>query len=493
MEEDKEIEIEELARKYRISPDKISYILNKYGTIESFSEAYKKGKLDKKDIEVLKDNLRCVIDLSDSNNKALEELYLAIIGEKEFIQQNGITIVDLSLLQKQVEQLGNEAYTKILFERFGIETGERRTLQSIANDYETSANNIRVKEATALRKLRHPSRKKKVVLKDMPQYDELTEEQKAMVDSIFNSNIMFYPDEEYMHESSDIDGKELAKTFEIDRVEETEVQQVEEDKEPKKQPSTLELGFTDATNKVLINLGIKNIEDLLNISERMLEEKLYYSFSHIGSPKATGFQSTRDVMQKRRELMSERGIEEKKTFTLDASIIELEDISRRTAHFLEDGGIITIRDLITTDEEKLMSINGVGEKGISEIRQCKGTLLGRIDIDSLDLPVRVITSLRNSGISNVEELLECSDDQIKGLDKVNANNYDMVVSEIKRVKTLILEATRQQESEEDKFLGSVVGSATKRVELRGQDEQAKKLEEQYVGQLPKDQITVDEN
>ena len=493
MEEDKEIEIEELARKYRISPDKISYILNKYGTIESFSEAYKKGKLDKKDIEVLKDNLRCVIDLSDSNNKALEELYLAIIGEKEFIQQNGITIVDLSLLQKQVEQLGNEAYTKILFERFGIETGERRTLQSIANDYETSANNIRVKEATALRKLRHPSRKKKVVLKDMPQYDELTEEQKAMVDSIFNINIMFYPDEEYMHESSDIDGKELAKTFEIDRVEETEVQQVEEDKEPKKQPSTLELGFTDATNKVLINLGIKNIEDLLNISERMLEEKLYYSFSHIGSPKATGFQSTRDVMQKRRELMSERGIEEKKTFTLDASIIELEDISRRTAHFLEDGGIITIRDLITTDEEKLMSINGVGEKGISEIRQCKGTLLGRIDIDSLDLPVRVITSLRNSGISNVEELLECSDDQIKGLDKVNANNYDMVVSEIKRVKTLILEATRQQESEEDKFLGSVVGSATKRVELRGQDEQAKKLEEQYVGQLPKDQITVDEN
>ena len=227
MEKDKEIEIEELARKYRISPDKISYILNKYGTIESFSEAYKKGKLDKKDIEVLKDNLRCVIDLSDSNNKALEELYLAIIGEKEFIQQNGITIVDLSLLQKQVEQLGNEAYTKILFERFGIETGERRTLQSIANDYETSANNIRVKEATALRKLRHPSRKKKVVLKDMPQYDELTEEQKAMVDSIFNSNIMFYPDEEYMHESSDIDGKELTKTFEIDRVEETEVQQVE--------------------------------------------------------------------------------------------------------------------------------------------------------------------------------------------------------------------------------------------------------------------------
>ena len=296
-----------------------------------------------------------------------------------------------------------------------------------------------------------------------------------------------------MHESSDIDGKELTKTFEIDRVEETEVQQVEEDKEPKKQPSTLELGFTDATNKVLINLGIKNIEDLLNISERMLEEKLYYSFSHIGSPKATGFQSTRDVMQKRRELMSERGIEEKKTFTLDASIIELEDISRRTAHFLEDGGIITIRDLITTDEEKLMSINGVGEKGISEIRQCKGTLLGRIDIDSLDLPVRVITSLRNSGINNVEELLECSDDQIKGLDKVSANNYDMVVSEIKRVKTLILEATRQQESEEDKFLGSVVGSATKRVELRGQDEQAKKLEEQYVGQLPKDQITVDEN
>ena len=493
MEKDKEIEIEELARKYRINPDKISYILNKYGTIESFSEAYKKGKLDKKDIEILKDNLRFVIDLSDSNNKALEELYLAIMGEKEFIQQDGITIVDLSLLQKQVEQLENEAYTKILFERFGIETGERRTLQSIANDYETSANNIRVKEATALRKLRHPARNKKVVLKDMPQYDELTEEQKAMVDSIFNSNIMFYPDEEYMHEPSDIDGKELAKIFEIDRVEETEVQQVEEDKEPKKQPSILELGFTDATNKVLINLGIKNIEDLLNISERMLEEKLYYSFSHIGSPKATGFQSTRDVMQKRRELMSERGIEEKKTFTLDASIIELEDISRRTAHFLEDGGIITIRDLITTDEEKLMSINGIGEKGISEIRLCKGTLLGRIDIDSLDLPVRVITSLRNSGINNVEELLECSDDQIKDLDKVRANNHDMVVSEIKRVKTLILEATRQQESEEDKFLGSVVGSATKRVELRGQDEQAKKLEEQYVGQLPKDKTTVDEN
>ena len=46
--------------------------------------------------------------------------------------------------------------------RFGLEDGRSRTLEEVGREFEVTRERIRQIEAKALRKLRHPSRSKKV-------------------------------------------------------------------------------------------------------------------------------------------------------------------------------------------------------------------------------------------------------------------------------------------------------------------------------------------
>ncbi|OPJ57053.1 RNA polymerase sigma factor RpoD [Alkalithermobacter paradoxus] len=70
-----------------------------------------------------------------------------------------------SLLKEQIEEVLsslNEREQKVLKLRFGLEDGRARTLEEVGKEFEVTRERIRQIEAKALRKLRHPSRSKKL-------------------------------------------------------------------------------------------------------------------------------------------------------------------------------------------------------------------------------------------------------------------------------------------------------------------------------------------
>ena len=70
-----------------------------------------------------------------------------------------------SLLKEQIEDvLGslNEREQKVIKLRFGLEDGRARTLEEVGKEFDVTRERIRQIEAKALRKLRHPSRSKKL-------------------------------------------------------------------------------------------------------------------------------------------------------------------------------------------------------------------------------------------------------------------------------------------------------------------------------------------
>ena len=70
-----------------------------------------------------------------------------------------------TLLKEQLEEvLGTltEREQKVLTLRFGLEDGRARTLEEVGKEFNVTRERIRQIEAKALRKLRHPSRSRKL-------------------------------------------------------------------------------------------------------------------------------------------------------------------------------------------------------------------------------------------------------------------------------------------------------------------------------------------
>ena len=97
------------------------------------------------------------------------------IGEEEdshlgdFIQDDNVPVpadaAAFTLLKEQlVEVLGTltEREQKVLRLRFGLDDGRARTLEEVGKEFNVTRERIRQIEAKALRKLRHPSRSRKL-------------------------------------------------------------------------------------------------------------------------------------------------------------------------------------------------------------------------------------------------------------------------------------------------------------------------------------------
>ena len=97
------------------------------------------------------------------------------IGEEEdshlgdFIEDNNVPApadaAAFKLLQSQIDEVLKtltEREQKVLKLRFGLEDGRSRTLEEVGKEFNVTRERIRQIEAKALRKLRHPSRSKKL-------------------------------------------------------------------------------------------------------------------------------------------------------------------------------------------------------------------------------------------------------------------------------------------------------------------------------------------
>ena len=79
----------------------------------------------------------------------------------------------LNITQEQIDELkahkddinydvAKERERQVIILRFGLEDGRSRTLEEVGKEFDVTRERIRQIEAKALRKLRHPSRSKKV-------------------------------------------------------------------------------------------------------------------------------------------------------------------------------------------------------------------------------------------------------------------------------------------------------------------------------------------
>ena len=97
------------------------------------------------------------------------------IGEEEdshlgdFIQDDNVPVpaeaATQTLLREQLEEVLEtltEREKKVLILRFGLEDGRSRTLEEVGKEFNVTRERIRQIEAKALRKLRHPSRSRKL-------------------------------------------------------------------------------------------------------------------------------------------------------------------------------------------------------------------------------------------------------------------------------------------------------------------------------------------
>ncbi|MGD0863652.1 MAG: RNA polymerase sigma factor RpoD [Candidatus Limnocylindrales bacterium] len=157
--------VEAINRLHRVSRSLLQE-LGREPTVEEIAEAMSKGQ----EVVVTPEKVREIIKVSQGP-VSLE----SPIGEEEdshlgdFIEDRAALApaeaVSRQLLKEQVEAVldsltGRER--RVLQLRFGLEDGRARTLEEIGKEFNVTRERIRQIEAQALRKLRHPSRSRKL-------------------------------------------------------------------------------------------------------------------------------------------------------------------------------------------------------------------------------------------------------------------------------------------------------------------------------------------
>jgi RNA polymerase primary sigma factor len=157
--------VETINRLIRVSRQHLQE-LGREPTVEEIAEAMSKGQ----EVQVTPEKVREIIKVSQ------EPVSLETpIGEEEdshlgdFIEDRGALApaeaASHQLLKEQVESVldsltGRER--RVLQLRFGLEDGRARTLEEVGKEFNVTRERIRQIEAKALRKLRHPSRSRKL-------------------------------------------------------------------------------------------------------------------------------------------------------------------------------------------------------------------------------------------------------------------------------------------------------------------------------------------
>lgn len=119
-------------QKYGIDEEKIEYIINNYGTIDNFMDKYIYGTISDNDINFLGDTLRSAINI-DSNirNDGYDELAkdLAIYLNK----RTKMIIYSREAIEELLQNFPNRIQRSIIEEIYGLQTGEKKDIQEIAN------------------------------------------------------------------------------------------------------------------------------------------------------------------------------------------------------------------------------------------------------------------------------------------------------------------------------------------------------------------------
>lgn len=147
------------------------------GREPTYAELAKELNLDEKKIKniikISKEPISLETPVGDSEDAYIKDF---IENENEFSPSDTVANTDLKERVREVLKTLTPREEKVLKMRFGIDVASEHTLEEVGKDFAVTRERIRQIEVKALRKLRHPSRSKKLLTFFEKEYDDIIEE-----------------------------------------------------------------------------------------------------------------------------------------------------------------------------------------------------------------------------------------------------------------------------------------------------------------------------
>lgn len=138
--------------------------IQEHGREPSHAELAKELNLDEKKIKniikISKEPISLETPVGDSEDASIKDF---IENENEFSPSDTVASNDLKERVREVLKTLTPREEKVLKMRFGIDVASEHTLEEVGKDFSVTRERIRQIEVKALRKLRHPSRSKKLL------------------------------------------------------------------------------------------------------------------------------------------------------------------------------------------------------------------------------------------------------------------------------------------------------------------------------------------
>ncbi len=165
--------------------------IQEHGREPTYAELAKELNLDEKKIKniikISKEPISLETPVGDSEDATIKDF---IENENEFSPSETIANTDLKERVREVLKTLTPREEKVLKMRFGIDVASEHTLEEVGKDFSVTRERIRQIEVKALRKLRHPSRCKKLLSffeKELPPMaDEDEDFDENTIDSTFS-------------------------------------------------------------------------------------------------------------------------------------------------------------------------------------------------------------------------------------------------------------------------------------------------------------------
>lgn len=343
-----------LARKYRIRPDKINYLISKYRSIEEFLKVNREGNIDEEDISYLRDNITDIIDISNTKNPGFNMLY-RLIEQRENIEPMNRTLqlVDFEELKEYLRVCLTQRELEVIINVFGLEDGKCRTLSEIGKEGNCTRQSILEIKTRAIEKLRQTMVAKKISKFGRYCLDE--DKRKLIEDIVYNSNAIFIPDEEFKDEPYDISTHKYRKII---------------GKETVNMPESISsIQLSVRSHNALMRAGIDTIQKLIEASDSM-----------ISNIRNLGPKGCEEIFSKKDELKNRYGEKRKENKTP----IDVLNMKGAIYNILMRLGIDTVEKLVKLDEKTLLNYKNIGPKKLKDILEIKETGILFLENDKLN-------------------------------------------------------------------------------------------------------------
>lgn len=151
--------------------------LQSHGREPSYAELAKELNLDEKKIKniikISKEPVSLETPVGDGEDASIKDF---IESENDFSPAESVASNDLKDRVREVLKTLTPREEKVLKMRFGIDVASEHTLEEVGKDFSVTRERIRQIEVKALRKLRHPSRSKKLEAFFDKKFEELASE-----------------------------------------------------------------------------------------------------------------------------------------------------------------------------------------------------------------------------------------------------------------------------------------------------------------------------